>query len=78
LRGRFFEDFMLGDIYRHPLGRTVTTTDNIWFMLLRQNTAPTLIHNSRRLGGAPNPRAMSVVRGAPERMGAWRATTTTP
>ncbi len=39
-RGRFLEDFEVGDIYRHPLGRTVTTTDNIWFTLLTQNTAP--------------------------------------
>lgn len=38
--GRFFEDFTVGDLYRHPLGRTVTTTDNIWFTLLTQNTAP--------------------------------------
>jgi len=39
-RGRFFEDFEVGDIYEHPLGRTVTTTDNSWFTLLTQNTAP--------------------------------------
>jgi itaconyl-CoA hydratase len=39
-QGRFFEDFQVGDVYRHPLGRTVTTTDNIWFTLLTQNTAP--------------------------------------
>jgi itaconyl-CoA hydratase len=39
-QGRFFEDFRVGDVYRHPLGRTVTTTDNIWFTLLTQNTAP--------------------------------------
>src|SRR5690242_17108899 len=38
--GRFFEDFSVGDIYQHPLGRTITTTDNIWFTLLTQNTAP--------------------------------------
>ncbi len=38
-QGRFFEDFEVGDVYRHPLGRTVTTTDNIWFTLLSQNTA---------------------------------------
>ena len=38
--GRFFEDFEVGDIYEHPLGRTVTTTDNAWFTLLTQNTAP--------------------------------------
>ena len=39
-RGRFFEDFGVGDVYEHPLGRTVTTTDNLWFSLLTQNTAP--------------------------------------
>ena len=39
-RGRFFEDFEVGDIYEHPLGRTVTITDNLWFTLLTQNTAP--------------------------------------
>jgi itaconyl-CoA hydratase len=39
-RGRFFEDFTVGDVYPHPLGRTVTTTDNVWFTLLTQNTAP--------------------------------------
>jgi acyl dehydratase len=39
-RGRFFEDFEVGDSYEHPLGRTVTQTDNAWFTLLTQNTAP--------------------------------------
>ena len=39
-RGRFFEDFEVGDVYEHPSGRTVTTTDNMWFTLLTQNTAP--------------------------------------
>ena len=39
-RGRFLEDFEVGDVYEHPLGRTVTTTDNVWFTLLTQNTAP--------------------------------------
>ncbi|WP_040445712.1 MaoC family dehydratase [Ktedonobacter racemifer] len=38
--GRFYEDFEVGDIYQHPLGRTVTTKDNLWFTLLTQNTAP--------------------------------------
>ena len=37
--GRFFEDFEVGDEYRHPLGRTVTQHDNIWFTLLTQNVA---------------------------------------
>lgn len=39
-RGRFYEDFEVGDVYRHPLGRTVIATDNMWFSLLTQNTAP--------------------------------------
>src|SRR5438045_9693265 len=39
-QGRFFEDFEVEDVYQHPLGRTVTTTDNMWFTLLTQNTAP--------------------------------------
>ena len=41
-RGRFFEDFEVGDVYEHPLGRTITTNDNIWFTLPSQNTAPML------------------------------------
>ncbi len=44
-RGRFYEDLEVGDIYRHPLGRTVLATDNVWFTLLTQNTAP--IHSDR-------------------------------
>ena len=39
-RGRFYEDFQVGDVYEHALGRTITTADNIWFSLLTQNTAP--------------------------------------
>jgi len=39
-RGRVYEDFGVGDIYRHPLGRTVTQTDNIWFTLLTVNSNP--------------------------------------
>ena len=38
--GRYFEDFQVGAMYRHPLGRTVTATDNSWLTLLTQNTAP--------------------------------------
>lgn len=37
-QGRFFEDFELGDVYRHPLGRTVSEADNTWFTLLTMNT----------------------------------------
>lgn len=44
-QGRFYEDFEVGDVYRHPLGRTVLEVDNSWFTLLTQNTAP--IHFDR-------------------------------
>jgi acyl dehydratase len=37
-RGRFFEDFEVGDVFRSRLGRTVTETDNIWFTCLTLNT----------------------------------------
>src|ERR1700733_12175762 len=36
--GRFLEDFEVGDVYRHPLGRTITDADNTWFTLLTMNT----------------------------------------
>jgi itaconyl-CoA hydratase len=36
--GRFFEDFKVGDVFRHELGRTLTEVDNIWFTLLTCNT----------------------------------------
>ena len=43
--GRVYEDFEIGDIYQHPLGRTVLPVDNSWFTLLTQNTNP--IHFDR-------------------------------
>ena len=36
--GRYFEDFTIGDVIQHPLGRTLTDTDNVWFTLLTMNT----------------------------------------
>ncbi len=37
-KGRYYEDFEVGDIYRHPLGRTITESDNTWFTLLSMNS----------------------------------------
>src|SRR6202171_2101376 len=48
-KGRFFEDFEGGDVYEHALGRTITSTDNIWFTLLTQNTNP--IHFDHHYSG---------------------------
>ncbi len=39
-RGRIYEDFEVGDVYQHPVGRTITQTDNIWFTLLTVNNNP--------------------------------------
>jgi len=38
--GRVFEDFEVGDVYEHPLGRTLLAADNIWFTCLTMNTNP--------------------------------------
>ena len=38
--GRVFEDFTVGDIYEHPLGRTILDADNVWFTCLTMNTNP--------------------------------------
>jgi acyl dehydratase len=38
--GRLYEDFEVGDIYEHPVGRTVLAADNTWFTLMTMNTNP--------------------------------------
>jgi acyl dehydratase len=37
-RGRFLEDFAVGDVFRSRLGRTISEADNTWFTLLTMNT----------------------------------------
>ncbi len=44
-RGRFLEDFRVGQRIAHPFGRTVLAADNMWFSLLTQNQNP--IHVDR-------------------------------
>lgn len=36
--GRFFEDFVVGDTYQHPFGRTISEADSTWFTQLTCNT----------------------------------------
>ncbi len=36
--GRFFEDFTVGDVYQHPIGRTISEADSTWFTQLTCNT----------------------------------------
>lgn len=38
--GRFYEDFVVGDLYEHRPGRTISEADNTWFTLLTMNQHP--------------------------------------
>lgn len=38
--GRYFEDFIVGDVYEHRPGRTITESDNINFSLMTMNLHP--------------------------------------
>lgn len=40
IRGRFYEDFEVGDAYVSHLGRTITDADNVWFTCITMNTNP--------------------------------------
>jgi itaconyl-CoA hydratase len=46
--GRYFEDFVVGDLYEHRPGRTLTEADNIWFSLLTNNQHP--LHSDAAYG----------------------------
>ncbi|WP_409348452.1 MaoC family dehydratase [Natronorarus salvus] len=39
-QGRYYEDFRVGDVYKHPFGRTVTETDNVWLTNVTMNLNP--------------------------------------
>ncbi len=47
-KGRYYEDFEVGDIYRHSLGRTISESDNTWFTLLSMN--PNQLHFNQEYG----------------------------
>jgi acyl dehydratase len=38
--GKFFEELEIGQLIRHPTGRTVTEMDNVLFSVLTMNTQP--------------------------------------
>jgi len=38
--GRYYEDFAVGDTYKHWPGRTISAADNTWFTLLTMNQNP--------------------------------------
>jgi acyl dehydratase len=56
-RGRFYDDFDVGDVFQSRLGRTITETDNIWFTCLTLNTNQ--VHfNNEFASGTPFGRAL--------------------
>jgi itaconyl-CoA hydratase len=44
--GRYYDDFVVGDVYEHRPGRSITETDNIWFTLLTMNQHPLHFDNA--------------------------------
>ena len=39
-KGRHYEDFVVGDVFRHWPGKTILDADNHWFTLLTMNCHP--------------------------------------
>lgn len=40
MSGKFFEDFVVGDVIHHDKGRTITEADNVLFCALTMNDQP--------------------------------------
>lgn len=40
MAGRYFDEFVVGDVIRHSLGRTISEMDNVLFSALTMNTQP--------------------------------------
>lgn len=40
MAGHYFEEFEVGQTFRHGLTRTITEADNVWFSALTHNPAP--------------------------------------
>lgn len=38
--GKYYEEFEVGQVFRHDLTRTITEADNVWFSALTHNPAP--------------------------------------
>jgi acyl dehydratase len=49
-RGKYFDELNIGDVYEHPITRTVTETDNLLFTTLTHNTQP--LHLDAEFGKA--------------------------
>ena len=59
--GRYFEEFTLGQEFRHWPGRTITEADCTWFALLTMNQHP--LHSDAHYAGTYTQHAQRVVLG---------------
>ncbi len=39
MAGRYFDEFEVGQLYKHPIHRTITETDNVIFTTMTHNPA---------------------------------------
>jgi hypothetical protein len=46
--GRYYDDFVVGDVYEHRPGRTISESDNTWFTLITMNTPRCISTRSMR------------------------------
>ena len=65
--GRYFEEFVVGEVYKHWPGRTITEHDDTWFSLMTMA--------SEVFAGANAPTASSSVRPVRSTVGASTITT---
>ena len=42
MAGLFFEELTVGQVFKHPIRRTITEADNVWFSCMTHN--PALLH----------------------------------
>lgn len=40
MAGKYYEEFIVGDVIKHRLGRTITEADNVLFCAMTMNTQP--------------------------------------
>ena len=46
--GHYFEEFEVGQVFKHGITRTITEADNVWFSALTHNPAPQRISKNWR------------------------------
>ena len=75
--GRFLDDYVVGDVYQHPFGRTISEADCTWFTLLTCNTNQTHFnHDLARSTRSPGDGSSSTA-ASPSRW-SWACRSSTP